>query len=286
VQVATSAAARLEMLAALLRGRRVVALTGAGISTESGIPDYRGPTTRERARRPIQHAEFVRDAAARRRYWARSVIGWPRVASARPNAAHAALAAMEESGAVAGVVTQNVDRLHARAGSRQVIELHGALAEVACLDCGSREPRDSVQERLLGLNPGFAAVATHDRAAPDGDAELPAPLVDGFRVAGCADCAGVLKPDVVFFGGSVPRPVVAAAYALVEAAEALLVVGSSLAVYSGFRFVRRAAERAIPVAIVNLGPTRGDSLAALCWDERAGTALPPLAALLHADDLA
>jgi NAD+-dependent protein deacetylase sirtuin 4 len=189
---------------------------------------------------------------------------------------------MEESGAVAGVVTQNVDRLHARAGSRQVIELHGALAEVACLDCGRREARDSLQERLLRLNPDFAAGATPERAAPDGDAELPAALVDGFRVAGCAACDGVLKPDVVFFGGSVPRAVVAAAYALVEAAEALLVVGSSLAVYSGFRFVRRAAERAIPVAIVNLGPTRGDSLAALCWDERACAALPPLAALLHA----
>jgi NAD-dependent SIR2 family protein deacetylase len=279
VQVATTAA-RLELLAALLRGRRVAALTGAGISTESGIPDYRGPTTAARARRPIQHAEFVRDPAARRRYWARSVIGWPRVAGAQPNAAHAALAAMEESGAVAGIVTQNVDRLHSRAGSRQVIELHGALAEVACLDCGGREARDSLQERLLALNPGFAAVATLERAAPDGDAELPAALVDDFRVADCAACAGVLKPDVVFFGGSVPREVVAAAYALVEAAEALLVVGSSLAVYSGFRFVRHAAERAIPVAIVNLGPTRGDSLAALCWDERAGAALPSLAALL------
>jgi NAD+-dependent protein deacetylase sirtuin 4 len=256
----------------------VVALTGAGISTESGIPDYRGPETRARAKSPMQHVEFVRDAAARRRYWARSVIGWPRIAGAAPNRGHAALAAMERSGALAGVVTQNVDRLHSRAGSRQVIELHGALAEVACLTCAGREGRAGLQERLLSLNPGFAGRCAE--AAPDGDADLPPALVDQFIVADCAACGGVLKPDVVFFGGSVPRDVVAAAYALVDEAEALLVVGSSLAVYSGYRFVRRAAERGAPVAIVNLGPTRGDPLAALRWDERAGAALPELAALL------
>ena len=268
----------LAQAVALLRGRRVTALTGAGISTESGIPDYRGPSTRARARNPIQHGQFVRDAAARRRYWARSVIGWPRVAAAEPNAAHAALAAMERGGALAGIVTQNVDRLHARAGSLRVIELHGALSDVSCLDCGGREARARLQARLLALNPGFASRGAE--LAPDGDAELPATLVDAFVVAGCVDCGGVLKPDVVFFGGSVARDIVEAAYALVEAAEALLVVGSSLEVYSGFRFVRRAAERAIPVAIVNLGPTRGDDLAALRWDERAGAALPALAAAL------
>jgi len=267
-----------DQAADLLRGRRIAALTGAGISTESGIPDYRGPATRARARNPIQHGQFVRDAAARRRYWARSAIGWPRVAAAEPNAAHAALADMERTGTVAGVVTQNVDRLHARAGSRRVVELHGALAEVACLACGAREARAETQERLLALNPGFASRAAE--LAPDGDADLPAELIEGFRVAGCAACGGVLKPDVVFFGGSVAPDVVAAAFALVDGAEALLVVGSSLEVYSGYRFVRRAAERGVPVAIVNLGPTRGDPLAALRWDERACAALPALAELL------
>jgi NAD+-dependent protein deacetylase sirtuin 4 len=279
-EVASPSAGPLDQAVALLRGRRVVALTGAGISTESGIPDYRGPETLARARNPIQHAQFVRDPAARRRYWARSVIGWPRVAAARPNPAHAALAAMERGGALAGVVTQNVDRLHTSAGSSNVVELHGALAEVACLACGLREARARLQERLLDLNPSFATRGAE--LAPDGDAELPAALIDRFRVADCAGCGGVLKPDVVFFGGCVPREVVAAAHALVEAAEALLVVGSSLAVYSGYRFVRRAAERGAPVAIVNLGPTRGDPLAALRWNERAGTALPRLAASLAA----
>jgi NAD+-dependent protein deacetylase sirtuin 4 len=275
-----SFAGELVEAARLLRGRRVVALTGAGISTESGIPDYRGPETRARARNPMQHGEFVRSPAARQRYWARSVIGWPRIAGALPNPAHAALAAMERAGALDGVVTQNVDRLHSLAGSRRVIELHGALAEVACLGCAGREARSALQERLLALNPGFAARCAG--AAPDGDADLPAALVESFAVADCAACGGVLKPDVVFFGGSVPKGVVAAAYAMVDAAEALLVVGSSLAVYSGYRFVRRAAERGVPVAIVNLGPTRGDPLAALRWDERAGAALPTLAALLAA----
>ena len=289
---------RLAELAALLRGRRAVALTGAGISTESGIPDYRGPGTRERARSPMQHAEFVRDGTARRRYWARSVIGWPRVDAAAPNPAHAALAAMERAGALAAVITQNVDRLHHRAGSRAVIELHGALADVTCLGCGARESRGALQERLLALNPWWgtgaaptgadppAATAPDGDAdvpaatAPDGDADLPAASIDRFQVADCGGCGGVLKPDVVFFGGSVPRPVVDAAYRLVDESEALLVVGSSLTVYSGYRFVRRAAERGVPVAIVNLGPTRGDPLATLRWDERAGATLPALAAAL------
>ncbi|HKE18634.1 MAG TPA: NAD-dependent protein deacetylase [Kofleriaceae bacterium] len=278
LDVASAGGAGLEEIAALLRGRRPAALTGAGISTESGIPDYRGPLTRARARNPIQHGQFVRDPAARRRYWARSVIGWPRVDAAAPNAAHAALAAMERGGALTGVVTQNVDRLHARAGSCRVVELHGALSDVACLDCGGREARAALQERLLALNPGFASRSAE--VAPDGDAELPAALVDAFAVAACTACGGVLKPDVVFFGGSVARDVVDAAFALVDAADALLVVGSSLEVYSGFRFVRRAAERSIPVAIINLGPTRGDPLAAARWDERACAALPALAAAI------
>ncbi len=268
----------MDAVSSLLRGRRLVALTGAGISTESGIPDYRGPGTRARARNPIQYREFVRDPAARRRYWARSLVGWPRIDGARPNPAHQAMARLERGGALACVITQNVDRLHQRAGSEQVIELHGALAEVVCLACRAIEPRAELQGRLLSLNPGFAERPTE--LAPDGDAELPADRIDGFRVATCRTCGGDLKPNVVFFGESVPRPTVEAAYASVDAAEALLVVGSSLTVFSGYRFVRRAAERGIPIAIVNLGPTRGDDHATARVDARAGDALPALARAL------
>jgi NAD-dependent SIR2 family protein deacetylase len=258
-----------------LRDRRVVVLTGAGCSTESGIPDYRGPETRRRARRPIQAREFLRDAAVRRRYWARSTIGWPRIAGAQPNDGHRALAAMEQSGAITGVITQNVDRLHHAAGSREVIELHGALAEVRCLGCGALEERAALQERLLAANPRFSR--RRAELAPDGDADLPDAWIEAFRVPACLACAGVLKPRVVFFGENVPRPVVDDAFALLDASDALLVVGSSLAVFSGFRFVRRATARGMPIAIVNLGQTRGHPHAAVCIDARAGVALPQLA---------
>lgn len=254
-------------------------LAGAGMSTESGIPDYRGPETARRARNPVQARQFIADPAARARYWARSVVGWPRIAEARPNAAHRALSALERRGAITGVITQNVDGLHQAAGSERVVELHGALARVRCLGCGALEPRAALQERLLEHNPGWDAHAAP--VAPDGDADLEAALA-GFRVPGCAACDGVLKPDVVFFGENVPAKVVESAWALFDEAEALLVVGSSLTVFSGFRFVRRAAERGVPVAIVNLGPTRGDPLAALCVDARLGDALPRLAAALGA----
>jgi NAD-dependent SIR2 family protein deacetylase len=265
----------LEALVGLLRGRRVAVLTGAGCSTESGIPDYRGPGTRARARNPIQHRAFVGDAAMRARYWARSAIGWPRFSKARPNAAHLALAELEARGAIAGLVTQNVDRLHHEAGSHSVVELHGALADVRCLDCGAREGRADLQARLLAANPGF--VDRSFEIAPDGDAELPAEAVAGFVVPGCLACGGVLKPDVVFFGDNVPRPRVDASYAMVDEAEVLLVVGSSLTVFSGYRFVLRARERGIPVAIVNLGETRGDPHATIRVDARAGDVLPVLA---------
>jgi NAD-dependent SIR2 family protein deacetylase len=261
-----------------LRGRRIVALTGAGISTESGIPDYRGPGTARRARNPIQYRAFVRDAAARQRYWARSMLGWPRMAGARPNDGHRALAALERAGQLAGVITQNVDRLHQAAGQREVIELHGALAEVLCLDCRAVEKRDALQHRLRELNPAW-----EDRAvalAPDGDADLDGSAIAGFRIADCRTCRGTLKPNVVFFGENVPRPVVDAAWAMLDRADALLVVGSSLTVYSGFRFVRRAAERDLPIAIVNVGPTRGDPLATARLNARAGKALPGLATAL------
>ncbi len=262
----------MDDLASLVRSGRVAILTGAGCSTDSGIPDYRGPGARPRS--PIQHKDFVEKASTRRRYWARSTVGWPRMASARPNAAHAAIAALESRGRLTGLITQNVDRLHHKAGSRDVLELHGALADVRCLSCNERETRDHLQARMLELNPDFAA--TDVDIAPDGDAELPAALVDGFRVPECLVCGGVLKPDVVFFGGSVPRERVEAAFAVLDAASALLVVGSSLTVFSGFRFVLRAREKGIPVAIVNRGETRGDPHAALRVDGPVGDVLPAL----------
>jgi NAD-dependent deacetylase sirtuin 4 len=263
---------------ALMAGRRVVALTGAGCSTESGIPDYRGAGSPAPARKPIQHDAFLRRAEVRQRYWARATVGWSRFSRARPNAAHRALAELEHAGVLAGVITQNVDRLHQQAGSRQVVELHGALADVGCLDCGATEPRDEVQDRLVAVNPGWL-----DRAvalAPDGDADLPVAEVTSFEVVGCRSCGGTLKPAVVFFGGSVPDETLARAWALFDEASALLVVGSSLAVYSGFRFARRASERGVPIAVVNLGPTRADVMAEVRIEERAGDVLPRLVARL------
>lgn len=264
----------------LLHGRRVAVLTGAGCSTESGIPDYRGPETARRSRNPIQYREFVRSAEARQRYWARAVLGWQRFSRARPNAAHRAIAALEQHGLTTGLVTQNVDRLHHAAGSSNVVELHGALAEVACLDCGAVVPRDSVQQRLTQLNPGWTERVVE--IAPDGDAELPREAALSFRVAACERCHGPLKPHVVFFGESVPKPRVHAAFDMVDRAEALLVAGSSLAVYSGYRFVRRAAESGKPIGIVNLGASRGDAFASVRVHGRAGTVLPQLVSALSA----
>ena len=271
-----------DALVSRLRGRRVVALVGAGCSTASGIPDYRGPETRRRARNPIQFQTFIGDDAGRQRYWARSVVGWPRFRAAQPNPAHRALAALEQAGAVRGLITQNVDRLHHAAGSERVVELHGALHEVICLSCRAVEPRDALQERLLALNPGWerSAAAQRVEQAPDGDAELPAELVAGFRVAACRRCCGVLKPKVVFFGENVPPDVTADAWSLFDEGEALLVVGSSLTVFSGYRFVRKAAHRGIPVAVVNLGPTRGDPLVGLRVDDRVEAVLPSVARAL------
>lgn len=269
----------IDALVELCRNRRIVALTGAGCSTESGIPDYRGEGTRERARNPVRFDVYVRDEAARARYWARAVLGWPRFSAARPNPGHHAIAKLEHAGLIRAVITQNVDRLHHAAGSREVVELHGALADVRCLDCNAIEPRAELQARLLELNPGWL---DHEAAlAPDGDADLDGSLT-GFRVAGCRRCGGVLKPDVVFFGEQVPAAIVERSYALVEGGEVLLVLGSSLAVFSGLRFVRRAAARGIPVAIVTRGATRGDELAALKLDATLGELLPRLCARLTA----
>ena len=271
----------IEALAALMRIRLTVVLSGAGLSTESGIPDYRGPQGVLHARTPMSYREFVQSAENRRRYWARSALGWERVRDARPNAGHLAVARLEAAGHVAGVITQNVDGLHRAAGSRQVIELHGALAEVRCLDCGRVEARDHLQQRLEAANPGWSPAQA--KAAPDGDAEIPADAVSAFSVPGCEACGGTLKPDVVFFGENVPSPKVEAAMRLVDQARLLLVVGSSLTVFSGFRFAQRAAARGIPIAIVNQGPTRADGLAALRIDQRTGEALPRLADILDED---
>jgi NAD-dependent SIR2 family protein deacetylase len=263
----------------LLAGRRFVALTGAGCSTESGIPDYRGQG-RSGPRNPIQHDAYLRRAEVRQRYWARATVGWVRFSGARPNPAHHALAALERRGALSGIITQNVDRLHHAAGSQRVVELHGALADVRCLGCGGIEPRAELHARLVAENPGFLERAAEP--TPDGDADLADEDVKAFRVVACRACGGVLKPDVVFFGGSVDEATLAEAWALLGAAGALLVVGSSLAVYSGFRFARRAHELGLPVALVNDGPTRADDLAEVRLGARAGEVLPRLAEALAA----
>lgn len=267
----------LDALEQLLRGGAVTVLTGAGISTDSGIPDYRGPKTRDRPRNPIQHRAFISEPAIRQRYWARATVGWPRFAAATPNIGHRAVARLAECGLVSGLITQNVDRLHRAAGS-EALELHGSLHEVACLACGAVEPRPSVHARMTALNPDFVTEVLS--VAPDGDVDVAADAVASFRVAPCRRCGGPLKPDVVFFGGVVPRARVEAAYRLVERANALLVVGSSLTVFSGYRFVRRAAERGTPVAILNLGPTRGDPHATLRIDAPAGAVLSRIADVL------
>ncbi len=270
----------LDDLVALVRGRRLAVLAGAGLSTESGIPDYRGPETRHVERRPVQYDDFVRDAAARQRYWGRASRGWARMTGARPNAGHRALARLEAAGLLTGVVTQNVDGLHQAAGARHVVELHGGLGRVVCLDCRRLWPRDEVQQQIAGQNPGWLDVAVPaGRVAPDGDVEID---VAAFDPPACPACGGVLKPDVVFFGESVPKPRVAAAAEIVRQSDVLLVVGSSLTVYSGYRFVRQAETEGTPVAIVTLGETRGHRHAAVALDARLGDALPALADALGA----
>jgi NAD-dependent SIR2 family protein deacetylase len=259
----------LEDLVSLVAGHRWVALTGAGMSTDSGIPDYRGPSAPPS--NPMMYDEFVSDHANRQRYWARSMLGWQSFGRAVPNAGHRALVGAP---GLAGVVTQNVDGLHEAAGSPTVVDLHGRIDRVVCLSCRTYSPRALLQQRLQELNPDIdgylpagAAELDSARLRPDGDA-----VVDrwhDFRVAPCEVCGGILKPDVVFFGESAGRDVVASAYELVDAADALVVLGSSLTVMSGLRFVRHASRLGKPVAIINRGPTRGDDLATVRLD--AGT---------------
>ena len=256
----------------MLDGGGVLVLTGAGISTDSGIPDYRGPTGASRRYAPMTYQTFVGDAAARRRYWARSHLGWQQIARAEPNRGHYAVAELQRAGVVDAVITQNVDGLHQAAGSTDVVELHGGLDRTVCLDCGDRRPRLELAERLAAMNAGLVMRA---RAInPDGDVELPEDELDGFAMAACELCGGeLLKPDVVFFGESVPPERVRQSFDLVDAARALLVLGSSLTVFSGFRFVRAAHRRGIPIAIVNQGATRADDLADIRIDAPIATVL-------------
>ncbi|RZU75775.1 NAD-dependent SIR2 family protein deacetylase [Micromonospora kangleipakensis] len=271
----------LDALARLVGAGEVVVLSGAGLSTESGIPDYRGPSGVARRHTPMTYQAFTRDPDARRRYWARSHLGWRTIARAAPNAGHRAVARLQRAGLVTDVITQNVDGLHTAAGSGAVVELHGRLDEVVCLDCGNLTSREELDRRLREANPGFDA---HVAAVnPDGDVELPDEAVTGFRTVDCGICGtGMLKPDVVFFGEAVPAARVADCFSRVERARALLVLGSSLTVMSGRRFVIRAAKLGIPVAIANQGPTRGDDYAALTVDAPLGRLLPALADRLGA----
>jgi NAD-dependent SIR2 family protein deacetylase len=263
-----------EKTVELLRAGDVVLLSGAGISTESGIPDYRGPSGQaRRAGQPMTYQAFTGSAAARQRYWARSHLGWRHVTGAAPNDGHRAVAALERAGLVSGVITQNVDGLHQAAGATAVTELHGSLHRVVCLSCWARSSRAELDARLRAANPSWTAglAGAEPAVHPDGDVALEDTA--GFVVADCRSCGGVLKPDVVFFGENVPRPRVDACYALVAAASGLVVLGSSLTVMSGFRYVKHAASLGIPVVIVNQGATRGDVLAAAVLDAPLGPVL-------------
>ena len=270
----------LEQLAGfLVRHRKVLVLSGAGISTASGIPDYRDEQGVRRGKMPVQGPEFRTSDAVRRRYWARSMVGWPTMAKAAPNAGHRALAALEAAGKLDAVLTQNVDGLHQRAGSAHVLELHGSIHAVVCLDCHAKFSRAFIQSLLLDANPAMANASA--AALPDGDAQLEPEALAAFRVPHCVHCAGTLKPDVVFFGDGVPPACTEAALALTDRADALLVVGSSLMVYSGFRFCRMAAESGKPIAAINLGKTRADHLLALKIEASAERILPDLLARLN-----
>jgi NAD-dependent SIR2 family protein deacetylase len=276
-------------LVTLLAGQRVAVLTGAGVSTDSGIPDYRGPDSPPS--NPMTIRQFTSDPVFRQRYWARNHVGWRHMGDTLPNAAHRALAALEWASVVAGVITQNVDLLHTKAGSRNVVNLHGTYAQVVCLSCDHTMSRAALAEQLEALNPGFierAEAVGGLAVAPDADAVVADTA--SFRYLDCPNCAGMLKPGIVYFGESVPKETVNQAYSLVGHADALLVAGSSLTVFSGYRFVRRAAALGMPVAIINRGPTRGDDLATVKVDggcselltllaTELGGALAPLAPL-------
>jgi len=267
-QIETDAKGLAEWLA---RHERVFVLTGAGCSTGSGIPDYRDEAGQWKRPAPVTWQAFTGDPAVYRRYWARGHVGWPKFKSARPNAAHHALAELGQRGPVQAVVTQNVDGLHQRAGSPAVIDLHGSLDSVVCLQCGTRTDRDALQALMEAANPGWDPGPA--AFAPDGDADIAAGAEAAYRPPRCHVCGGLLKPDVVFFGENVPRERLAQAIDALEQADAMLAAGSSLMVYSGFRFARLAHEAGKPLAILNRGATRADALASLRLDGEVGATL-------------
>jgi NAD-dependent SIR2 family protein deacetylase len=256
--------ALVDEAAVLLRGRRIAVLTGAGLSTDSGIPDYRGAGAPVRI--PMTFTQFLSDPDYRKRYWAGSQLGWHRFDGAEPNAGHRALAALELDGGVNGVITQNVDGLHLRAGSQRVVDLHGSMDRVRCLSCGQLYARADIAARLEEMNPWLATI-TPDELGPDGDVRIDS--YDDFEVPPCSACGGVLKPDIVFFGEFVPREKFIEATALVQKADAMLIAGSSLVVNSGIRLLDQATRRRIPVIILNRGVTKGDSRATLKIDAGA-----------------
>jgi NAD-dependent SIR2 family protein deacetylase len=268
------------MLADAVTSGGVVILSGAGLSTESGIPDYRGPTGLARrgpGTTPMTYQTFTGSAAARRRYWARSHLGWRHIARAAPNTGHLAVAEFSRRGLLTGIITQNVDGLHQAAGASDVTELHGSLHRVVCLSCGQQTSRAELDRRLAAANPEWGTEPA-TLLNPDGDAVLDDEATESFRVADCSVCQGVLKPDVVFFGENVPKSRAEACYALVESARTLVVLGSSLTVMSGFRYVRHAARVGVPVVIVNQGTTRGDPYATATLDAPLGRTLSSLVA--------
>lgn len=276
--------ATLAAIADLVSGGRVCVLSGAGMSTESGIPDYRGPDGTRRVK-PMEYAEFVSGPAARRRYWSRAHVGWARFAASQPNAGHRVVAALQREGLVPAIVTQNVDGLHQEAGATSVLELHGTLGLVRCLTCEDRIPRALMEAALAELNPGFAERMRTGEIRPDGDIALRDDDIASFVLPTCRRCgADTLKPHVVYFGENVPKGRVEAAYAAVDAAHLLLVLGSSLQVMSGYRFVRHAAKAGTPVAVVTRGRTRGDAQASHRLDAGLGESLVALARAVGLDD--
>lgn len=271
--------ASVEQLADFIRLRpRLFVVTGAGISRASGIPTYRDEVGTWLSRTPIQHGEFIRDASVRQRYWARSYVGWPHVNKARANPAHSALALLETQGYTQLLVTQNIDRLHQMAGHRRVIDLHGRLDQVVCMDCGHLSAREAVQSWLAEHNPHLDALTAI--LAPDGDADVADEYIRHVRIPTCNCCDGLLKPNVVFYGSSVSKEIVDYLSAQLLEADAVLVIGTSLMVYSSFRFVRLAADHAIPIVCINQGLTRGDELFTLKVEDECGAALEWLARFL------
>lgn len=253
---------------------RIFVLTGAGVSTGSGIPDYRDSAGEWKHRKPVDYRDFVREHAVRQRYWARSAVGWPRINRAEPNAAHIGLASLEKQVTGLVIVTQNVDRLHQLAGSSRVIDLHGTLERVVCLDCGAYFPRIDIQEYLLRHNPQLEGLSAN--LAPDGDAQRVGTDFSEIEIPHCDHCDGLLKPDVVFFGENVPGQRITECFDALETADAVLVVGSSLMVYSGYRFMLKAQARSIPIAAINIGKTRADDLLSLKIERDCGETLTEL----------